>query len=106
MTTVEMTARGKRGKPTAGFRSLPTVLGNRSLDSHIPTVATATHIYIRVVNRSEGTREVSSPFVVMSLRIRYGATIAQSQVPYPVWYQPVLLAVDLEFHLCFGLRLS
>src|ERR1035441_5555407 len=39
-TAVEMTGYGHRGKPKAGFPRLPTALGNRWRDSHIPTAAT------------------------------------------------------------------
>jgi hypothetical protein len=37
----EMTGHGLRGKPKAGFPSLPTALGNRNCDSHIPATPAA-----------------------------------------------------------------
>jgi len=39
-TAVEMPGYGQRGKTESRFSSLPTALGNRCRDSHIPTAAT------------------------------------------------------------------
>ena len=39
LKAVEMTVRGKPGKPKSRFSNLPTALGNRDRDSHIPTAS-------------------------------------------------------------------
>lgn len=58
-----------------------------------------------MVNLREGTRRVSPPLVVMIVYPLW-SHLRSAQVPCLVWYQPVLLAVDLDFHLCLSVIAS
>ena len=55
-----------------------------------------------MVNLREGTRRVSPPFRCDEIMYPLRSHLRSAQVPCLVWYQPVLLAVDLDFHLCLS----
>ena len=85
---MEMTGHGKRGKPTTGFPSFPTALGNRQKhDSHISTAPTTSALekwksksriptfpprlpFIQIKKENNSTRSAAPTFRLI-LRLEY-----------------------------------
>ena len=108
---MEMTGHGKRGKPTTGFPSFPTALGNRQKhDSHISTAPTTSALekwksksriptfpprlpFIQIKKENNSTRSAAPTFRLI-LRLEYTLGLALTALTNTTWHHRTASGVD------------